>query len=76
MTAASADKRQRPAAAVGGPGQQSTTATPLVPAMISHYAAYLATKAHATPDTSVNGNQAHLCLEVGKKSLVIIFAAV
>lgn len=45
----------------------------LVPAMVQHYAAYLRAKAHVTPETSVNSDQADVRICVGDSSLVLLF---
>jgi hypothetical protein len=44
-----------------------------VPAMVCHYAAYLRARAHVTPEVSVHGNRAEVCLGVGEKVLVAVF---
>jgi hypothetical protein len=44
-----------------------------VPAMISHCAAYLQARAHATPEISVNGHQAEIHLGAGGGVLVAVF---
>jgi hypothetical protein len=44
-----------------------------IPAMISHYAAYLRAWLHVTPETSVHGNRAELRLNFGKKMFVAVF---
>jgi hypothetical protein len=44
-----------------------------VPAMISHCAAYLQARAHATPEISVDGNRAEIHLGVSEGVLVAVF---
>ena len=44
-----------------------------IPAIICHYAAFFRTWAHATPEISVSGNRAEVCLGVGAKVLVAVF---
>ena len=44
-----------------------------VPAMVSHWAAYLRAWLHVTPETSINGNQAELRLRFGNKTFTAIF---
>ena len=44
-----------------------------VPAMISHCAAYLQVRAHATPEISVDGNRAEIHLGPGDGVLVAVF---
>ncbi len=44
-----------------------------IPAMVCHYAAFFRTWVHATPEISVSGNRAELCLGIGEKVLVAIF---
>jgi protein involved in polysaccharide export with SLBB domain len=41
--------------------------------MVCHYAAYLRARAHVTPEVSVDGNRAEVCLGVGDKVLVTVF---
>jgi hypothetical protein len=44
-----------------------------VPAMVSHCAAYLQARAHATPEISVDGNRAEIHLGVSEGVLVAVF---
>lgn len=44
-----------------------------VPAMICHYAAYMRAWLHVTPEISMNGSQAELRLNLGKKMFVAVF---
>jgi hypothetical protein len=44
-----------------------------VPAMISHCAAYLQARAHATPEVSANGNRAEIHLSTGGGVLQAVF---
>lgn len=44
-----------------------------VPAMVCHYAAYLRAWLHVTPEISMNGSQAELRLNFGKKMFVAVF---
>lgn len=41
--------------------------------IVCHYAAYLKTRANATPEISMNGNRAEVCLTLGAKTLVALF---
>jgi hypothetical protein len=41
--------------------------------MVCHYAAYMRAWLHVTPEISLNGNQAELRLNFGKKMLVAAF---
>jgi hypothetical protein len=44
-----------------------------IPAMISHCAAYLQARAHATPEISMNGHQAKIHLSTGGGVLKAVF---
>jgi hypothetical protein len=48
---------------------------PPIPALVCHYAAYLATWLQVTPDTRVHGNQAELRVNFGNKMFVAIFGS-
>ncbi len=45
----------------------------LVPQVVASYAAYLHTRTHLPPETTVTGNHAQLNVSVGERTLVLAF---
>src|SRR5215831_3303102 len=65
-------RTSRPLRPKGGPVPDDP---PPIPALVCHYASYLATWLQVTPDTRVHGNQAELRLNFGNKMFVAIFGS-